>query len=51
MTDMIAQDLQNMHKHPVQAGLAALLTLFVVLLCAVICGALLAVVANLGVLL
>lgn len=51
MTERIAQDLQDMHKHPVEAVLAAICTLLVVLGCAIGCGALLAVVFNLGALL
>jgi len=51
MTDMIARDLQEISTRPFHAGLAALFTLLIVLVCAIGCGALLAVVANLGVLL
>lgn len=51
MTDMIAKDLQDMHKRPAHTILAALCTLLVVLGCAIGCGALLAVVFNLGALL
>lgn len=51
MTEMIAQDLQDMHDHPVRTALALICTILIVLGCAVGCGALLAVIWNLGVLL
>lgn len=40
MTDMIAQDLQDMHEHKFATALAALMTLLTVALCTVGCGAL-----------
>jgi hypothetical protein len=51
MTEMIARDLQDMREHPVQTALALICTLLIVLACAIGCGAFLAVVLNLGVLL
>ncbi len=46
MTDMIARDLQDMHEHPIAAITAALLTLLLVLSCAIGCGAILALTIN-----
>lgn len=40
MTDMIAQDLQDMHEHKLAAVFAALMTLSTVALCIVGCSAL-----------
>lgn len=51
MTEVITHDLQDIHNHPWLAAFSALMTLLIILGCAIGCGALLAVVMNLGVLL
>ena len=38
MTDMIAQDLQDMHAHPLRTAGALLVTLLVIVGCVVACG-------------
>lgn len=51
MTDEIARELIELHEHPYQALFAAFLTLLVILACLISCGAILAAVSKIGVLL
>ncbi len=51
MTDEIARELIELHERPHHTFYAALLTLLVVLACLIGCGALLAAVSKIGILL
>lgn len=51
MTDEISRELIDMHEHPHHTFFAAFLTLLVVLACLIGCGALLAAVSQIGILL
>ena len=51
MTDEISRELIDMHEHPHHTFFAALLTLLIILACLIGCGALLAAVSQIGILL
>jgi hypothetical protein len=51
MTDEVAREIYDMQKNPFRTFLAASLTLSVILMCLIGCGALLAAVSKIGILL
>ena len=51
MTEQISRDLIDMHEHPFAAIVSAVLTLLIILGCLIGCGALLAAVSKIGILL
>ena len=51
MTDQISRELIDMQEHPFAAIVSAVLTLLIILACLIGCGALLAAISNIGILL